>query len=157
MNMEWLVVLSLIGVGLLLLVIEVILIPGTSIAGFIGFGMMIAGVIVSFNYFGDQTAWVIAGSTAVVSGGVFFWTFHTKPWKQFALKSTISSKVNEGVFEGLQIGSVGVAVSMLRPRGNAEFGNKIIEVSTLGNFVDAGAQVKIIKITSNQIFIEPLN
>jgi membrane-bound ClpP family serine protease len=157
MNMEWLIVLSLIGVGLLLLVIEVILIPGTSIAGFIGFGMMIGGIVMSFKYFGDQTAWVIAGSTAVVSGAVFFWTFHTKPWKQFALKSTISSRVNEGIFEGLQVGSEGLSVSMLRPRGNAEFGNKIVEVSSLGNFVEAGTKIKIVKISSSQIFIEPLN
>jgi membrane-bound ClpP family serine protease len=155
--MEWLVVLSLLGVGLLLLVVEVIFIPGTSIAGIIGFGLMIAGLVLSFNYFGDQTAWIITGSTTIISGILFFWTFHTKPWKQFALKSTITSKVNEGAFQGLEIGSEGVALSTLRPRGNAEFGSKIVEVSTLGSFIDAGVKIKIVKITSNQIFIEPLN
>jgi len=155
--MEWVIVLSLIILGLLLLVVEVIFIPGTSVAGIIGFGLMITGVVLTFNYFDKQIGWIVTASTSVISTIVFVWVFRAKPWKLFALQSTISSKVNEGALAGLSVGAEGIALSMLRPRGNAEFGNKTIEVSTLGNFVDAGTRVRIIKISSNQIFVEPLN
>jgi membrane-bound ClpP family serine protease len=155
--MEWFIVLFLISLGLLLLVVEVIFIPGTSVAGFIGFGLMITGAVLSFKYFDDQTGWIVVASSGAVSAVVFIWVFRAKPWKQFALKSTSSSKLNEGQFVGLTEGTEGVAISMLRPRGNANFSDKTVEVSSLGNFIEAGTQIKIVKISSSQIFVEPLN
>jgi membrane-bound ClpP family serine protease len=155
--MDWFIVLFLISLGLLLLVVEVIFIPGTSVAGFIGFALMITGAVMSFRYFDDQTGWTVVAGTSAVSAVVFVWVFRAKPWKQFALHGKITSKVNEGAMDGLAAGDEGLALSTLRPRGNATFGKKTIEVSTLGNLIDAGTQIRIVKILSNQIFVEPLN
>lgn len=155
--MEWFIVLSLIGIGLLLLVIEVIFIPGTSVAGFVGFGILVVGLYLSFTYFGNQAGWSIVGGTSVVSALLFVWIFRSKPWEQFALKSAIKSKVNEGMLDNLKIGEEGIAVSALRPIGKAELGGILVEVTTLGNYVDSGTRVKIVKISSNQILVEPLN
>jgi len=155
--MEWFIVISLIIVGLILLVVEVIFIPGTTIAGFIGFGLMVLGVFLSFNYFDDRTGWAVTVSTSIVSAGVFIWVFRAKPWRQFALQDTMGNKVNEGILAGFKIGDEGAAISRLRPRGNAEFSNRTIEVSTEGNYVEAGTPIKIIRILSNQIIVEPLN
>jgi len=155
--MEWYIISSLISIGLLLLVVEVIFIPGTSVAGFIGFALMITGIILSFSYFDSSTGWIVLGSTAVVSGIVFYWTFRSKPWKQFSLKSTIDGKVNEGILDGLEVGEEGLAISALRPIGKADVGGKIVEVSSLGTYVDSGTRIRIIKISLNQIVVEPLN
>jgi membrane-bound ClpP family serine protease len=153
--MEWFIVLSLIGLGLLLIVIEVIFIPGTTVAGFVGFGLIVAGVSLTFSYFDKQTGWIVVASTAGLSAVLFFWIFHTKPWKQFALKSSIKSKVNEGAFEGLKIGDEGITISTLRPTGKAEIGEKTLEVATLGNYIESNTRIRIIKISSNQILVEP--
>jgi membrane-bound ClpP family serine protease len=155
--MEWFIVLSLIGVGLLMLVVEVIFIPGTSIAGIIGFGLILFGLTLSFRYFDSDTGWLVLGVTAITSGLIFYWTFRTKPWKHFALKSAIKSKVNEGELEVLKVGETGLTISALRPMGKAEFHGKMYEVTSLTNYVEHGVQVKIIKLSSNQIIVEPLN
>jgi len=76
-------------------------------------------------------------------------------WGRFALKSTSSSKVNEGEVEELSTGQEGIALSALRPVGKAELANRTYEVKTIGSFVDAGTKIRIIKILSNQIFVEP--
>lgn len=155
--MEWFIVLSLISIGLLLIVVEVIFIPGTTVVGFIGFGLLAFGLWLSFNYFGTETGWTVLGCTALISSVLFYWVFRSKPWKQFALKTSIESKVNERAIEGLSVGDEGIALSVLRPVGKAEIGGKTVEVSTLGNYVEHGKRIKILKITLNQILVEPLN
>jgi membrane-bound ClpP family serine protease len=155
--MEWYLILSLIAIGLLLLIIEIIFIPGTSVAGFVGFVLMLTGVWLSFSYFGKSTGWIMVGGTAAASGLILFWTFRTKPWRQFALKSSIQSKVNEGATDGLQVGTKGKTVSALRPMGKAELDGKLFEVTSTGGFVESGTEIRIIKVSSNQILVEPLN
>jgi membrane-bound ClpP family serine protease len=73
------------------------------------------------------------------------------------LKSAIKSKVNEGELEVLKVGETGLTISALRPMGKAEFHGKMYEVTSLTNYVEHGVQVKIIKLSSNQIIVEPLN
>ena len=155
--MEWFIVLSLISVGLLLIVVEVIFIPGTTVAGFIGFGLLALGVWLSFSYFDSNTGWIVIGCTAFTSAIIFYWVFRSKPWKQFALNSSMHSKVNEGTLDGLKEGDEGIAISVLRPMGKAEISGKTVEVTTLGNYVENGTRIKILKISLNQILIEPLN
>src|SRR3954463_13998889 len=117
--MEWFVVLSLIAMGLVLMVVEIIFVPGTTVVGFLGFGLIIFGIILSFNYFGDSTGWIVFGGTAVASAILFIWTFRSKPWRLFSLKTTIQSKVNEHLFDDLNPGEEGITTSALRPVGKA--------------------------------------
>lgn len=155
--MEWITVASLIGIGLILIIVEVIFIPGTTFVGIAGFIFLVAGVALSFNYYGKEVGWIIFGSSAVLSGGLFYLAFRTNAWSRFALKSSIDSKVNEGELDSFTQGQEGVAVSTLRPVGKAEINNKIVEVTTLGDYVDSGTPVRIIKVLSNQIIVEPIN
>ena len=154
--MEWLIVLSLLIVGLILIVVEVIFVPGTTVVGFIGFGIMLIGAWLAYGYFEQGVFWGIVGGTALLSAVIFIWVFRAKPWQQFALKTANQSKVNEGITDGLKEGDEGITVSVLRPVGKAEIGDKTVEVSTLGNYVQSGTPIRIIKISSNHILVEPL-
>jgi membrane-bound ClpP family serine protease len=68
----------------------------------------------------------------------------------------MEGKVNENALAEFAIGQEGIATSALRPMGKAELKGKLIEVSSLGNFIDAGTPKKIINITSNHILVEPI-
>lgn len=153
--MEWLTVISLVLVGIILVIVEIIFIPGTTIVGIIGFFLAMGGVVMSFNYFGKPTGYAVLAGTAVLSGLVLYWSLRTKAWQRMSLKGTMQGKVNDGALEGLKAGEEGVAVSSLRPSGKAEIGGRLYEVTTLGNFVDTGTPVKVIRITSHQILVEP--
>lgn len=153
--MEWLAVISLILVGIVLIIVEIIFVPGTTVVGILGFGMVVGGVVMSFNAFGSSTGYTVAGGTVIVTAVVLFWSLRTKPWKKLSLRNAIDSRVNEGALDSLTVGEEGVAVSALRPSGKAEIGGKMYEVTTLGNFADAGTTVKVIRISSHQIVVEP--
>jgi len=155
--MEWITVISLILIGIALVVVEIIFVPGTTIVGIVGFCMILGGIVVSFSYFGQSTGWIVLGGSAVTTGLLVFLSLRTKAWERFSLKSTISSKVNEGSLSVLNEGEEGITVSALRPSGKADIKGKLFEVTTLGNFVSSGTKIKIIRLSSNQVIVEPIN
>lgn len=155
--MEWLTIASLILVGLVLLIIEIIFVPGTTLVGIVGFALMMAGIVLTFRHHGTEAGWISLGITSVVSGAVLYLSFTTNVWSRFSLKSSIDGKVNEGELIDLREGMEGKAVSALRPVGKAELNNRTFEVRTLGTYLDSGSKIRIKKISSHQIIVEPIN
>lgn len=154
--MEWLLVTSLILIGLGLIVVEIIFVPGTTLVGVVGFVFMLMGVGLSFRYFGGFTGWTTTASTVGVTGVTLFFSFKSGMWDRFSLKTTIDSKVNEGVVEQVRTGTEGITLSALRPSGKAELQEKTYEVRTMGNYLEAGIKIRVMQILSNQIIVEPL-
>ena len=154
--MEWTIVISLVAIGLFLLLVEILFVPGTTLVGLLGFIILGVGVWLSFKYFGKETGWITLGSTSVIAGVTLYISFKSNLWSRFALKSAITSKVNEDPI-GLSIGEEGIALSALRPIGKAEIGKRTFEVKTLGSYVETGSRIRIIQINSNQIIVEPLS
>jgi membrane-bound ClpP family serine protease len=153
---DWMIVLSLTFFGLALLIIEIIFVPGTTVVGLLGFLFMAIGVGLSFKYFGSEVGWTTVGGTAVASGVLLYFSFKSNLWGRFALKTTSEGKLNEGEMDQLAPGQEGVAVSALRPVGKAELNSRMVEVKTLGEYVDSGTRIRIIKILSNQIIVESI-
>ena len=154
---EWITVISLILFGLFLIIAEIIFVPGTTLVGILGFIFLLLGVGLSFNYFGSETGWTTVGVSAVASGLILYYSFKANIWGRFSLKSSIESKVNEGEVDSLTVGTEGLTVSALRPVGKATLGEKMYEVKTLGEYLDSGSRVRVIKIIMNQIIVEPIN
>jgi len=153
--MEWTVVISLVAIGMILLLVEILFVPGTTLVGLVGFIVLGIGVGLSFKYFGREVGWMTLGTTSVIAGLTLYVSFKSSLWSRFALKSTNTSKVNEDPV-GLSVGEEGIALSALRPIGKAEIGKRTFEVKTLGAYVDTGKRIRIIQINSNQIIVEPL-
>ena len=138
---EWATVISLILFGLVLIVVEIVFVPGTTLVGVLGFFFLIVGIGLSFHYFGNNLGWITVGGSGVASGLILYLSFKANVWKRFALKTTLQNKVNEGELEGLHPGQEGVALSALRPVGKAEMGSRTYEVKTLGGYVSTGTKI----------------
>src|SRR4051812_18239423 len=110
---EWITVVSLILFGLVLVIAEIIFVPGTTIVGLIGFIFMVIGVGLSFSYFGGEVGWSAVGGTGVISGVLLYLSFKSNLWGRFALKSSSGGKLNEGEMDQLAPGLEGVTVSAL--------------------------------------------
>ena len=154
--MEWLTVLSLIVIGIALVIVEFIFIPGTTIVGIFGIIAIMGGIVLSFQYFGDAVGWYVLGITGILSGVMFYFAFRSRAWERFALKSTIDSRVNEVDTVALKAGEEGQTVSALRPMGKAELQGKMVEVTTLGNYVESGTRVRVVRVSTNQMVVEPV-
>ena len=147
---------GLILAGLLLLVVEILFVPGTTLVGLLGFLLVVAGVALSFNYFGQEIGWLTVGGSSVLSGLAVYGSFKSKLWSRFSLKSSMTGTAVE-IMEGkLEIGQEGKALSNLRPSGKAEFGTIICEVKTRGGFVEAGSSLKVTEISGTSVIVESL-
>lgn len=154
---DWITVLSLILLGISLLVIEIIFVPGTTVVGVVGFVLLLVGVVLSFRYYGSTVGWTTASGSAVGTAVILYFCFKSDVWSRFASKATINSRVNEGEMNDLLVGTEGIAVSALRPIGKAELKGKIYEVKTFGSYLETGKKIRIIEILSNQIVVEQIN
>jgi len=155
--LNWFSVSILIAIGLILIIVELIFVPGTTIIGILGFIFAGVGIYLSFDYYGVVIGSSVLGGFLVLSGITLYISFKGNVWKKFALKSSINSRVNDEYKNNLMVGDIGVATSSLRPIGKAEIHDIIYEVRSNGRYVDSGEKVKIIKIESNRIIVEPLN
>ena len=153
----WIIISSLLVIGLALIVLEVIFVPGTTLVGIIGVIFVGAGVIVSYRYYGSEIGLYILLGTGVVTAIALYFSFRSEAWSRFANKSSIDSKVNEGSKASLNVGDEGVAVSSLKPMGTVSFDAGRFEVKTLGDYVNVGTRVKIVHIQDSQIIVKPLN
>ena len=155
--MEIVYVVVLIGLGLGLILVEFVWIPGTTVVGFVGFFMSLAGVYLGYRYFGTTTGHCVLGGVTVFVGLSLWIAIKTKAWKRFALSKQITGRVKLVGQEYLQFGQEGTTTSALRPSGHVEFNDKVFEVSTLGGFIDAGSKVTIVKLDRNQILVDKVN
>lgn len=154
---DWVTVLSLILLGIALLVVEIIFVPGTTVVGVVGFVLLLAGVVLSFRYHGSAIGWTTACGSAAGTAVILYFCFKSDVWSRFASKATIDSRVNEGELNDLRVGTEGIAVSALRPIGKAELNGKIYEVKTFGSYLETGKKIRVMEILSNQIVVEQIN
>jgi membrane-bound ClpP family serine protease len=152
----WIIVLALLLIGLLLIIVELVFIPGTTVVGLLGLVFTIVGVVISYSHFGNDIGFYILLTTLATTLLALFYSFRSGAWSKFSLKSSINSKVNEGIMASIQIGDEGITVSTLRPMGKAEFNSKTFEVKTSGNYIERGEKVRITQIESHQIVVEPI-
>lgn len=152
----WLTVIVLIVIGLSLINIEVIFIPGTTIVGLFGVIIAAGGIFFSFLYFGQSTGFTVLTVSLVVTLGSLIYFFKNNSWKSMSLHDTMKGKVNEGLTGTLKVGEEGITISTLRPSGKAEFFGKQYEVYTHEGYINAGEKVTILKIESNKILVEPI-
>ena len=125
--------------------------------GVLGLVFAIVGILISYSHFGSEIGFYMLVGSTITTAAAIFYAFRAGAWKKFAHKSSIDSRVNEGIMASVRIGDEGITLSNLRPMGKAEFNNQTFEVKTSGNYIERGEKVKITRIESHQIVVEPLN
>ncbi len=92
--MFWLIIGVLIFVGLAFLVLEILVIPGTGIAGIIGFILMGIGIWQAYSVYGSTAGHYTLGGTIVLTVLMLILALRSKTWKKIMLKKKIDSRVN---------------------------------------------------------------
>ncbi len=154
MSMTILVLCSLLIIGLILLLAEILFIPGTTIVGAFGLLVSLSGIIYAFLSFEPQTAWWITAIAAVLNLAAFIYGFNSGLWNKFSLKSSIKGGTFDGRTDGFQIGMPGKALSDLKPFGKGIFGDQIVEIKSEGGFIGVDSEITIIKIENNKIIVK---
>ena len=153
---DWISIIALIVIGLVLIYLELVFIPGTTILGIVGLILAGIGIYIGFETHGNTTGYYLLGGSFAASIIALVYSFKSKSWDRFALKQQHQASVNEDYADGLEIDMQGVAVSDLKPIGKVEFGSQSYEVTSHGNLIEAGQEVRIIRIDRNKIIVDTL-
>ncbi len=151
--MSWLLIIILIVLGVLFLLLEILVIPGTTLAGIVGFGLLFVGLWQAYASKGIIEGHITLGATLVATVIILYYSFKAGTWKRMALKTTSDGKMDQ--LQGISIkeGDMGLSVSRLAPSGKAMINNDIVEVHTYGEFIDQEKEITVISVKNNKIIV----
>ena len=155
--MNLLVIFFLIFLGIVLLLIELTILPGITIAGLGGLLLFGYSIYLAFSSYGSLIGFLTLGFVLIAAPTLVILLFKGKSGKRLVLKTVLKGSANEIDLEKVKIGDVGVTIGRLAPMGKIKVNNEVVEVRSTGTFVNPGEKVRIIQIEKSMITVEPLN
>jgi len=147
-------IIILIVAGLALMVVEVVVLPGITVAGIGGVILIGSGVYLTFKWFGNT-----AGTFALIGTGVLFIIFliyalREKTWDRLSLHSEIDSKVNVVDTNDIKAGDKGMTVSRLAPIGKILIHGKIMEGKSEFGLIDENREIEVVHVNESTIIVQ---
>ena len=153
--MDLLFIILLLLVGMVLLVLELVAIPGTGIPGIAGVGLTIWGIYEVFVEYGSTWGFGVLIFEVVICVVLLAWSLRSKTWKKFSLEEKIDSKVNI-VSSSIKVGDTGKSVTRLAPMGTAIINDERVEVFTTTSFVNPDTPLVVEQVEGNKIRVKAL-
>lgn len=174
---QWWEVLLIVG-GLLLVLVELFLIPGTGVAGIAGVVCLLIGLVATFvsgdisSDEGQTQMWTGLATTlvSIFAAGVGMWLIsrqiHSYPIINRLILNTElgdrESSATTGLLQAMggaadsevRVGDIGAAESDLRPSGRAVFAGRSVNVQSTGGYIARGAAVRIVSVSRFVIEVE---
>ena len=144
---------GLIFIGILLLVLEILVLPGM-IAGIVGGMLLLFAIFNMYSQFGTTAGHISLFVTVAIASGAIYASLKSKAWKRFGLKETIDGRVNEVSTLEISEGDEGRTISALRPSGTISINNKRVEAQSTGEMIEVGTKVVVIKVMSNKLIVK---
>ena len=148
-------IITLIIVGLLLLFVEVLIIPGVGFAGVLGLLALGGSSFYAFSQMGTTAGTIVTTINIVLVVGLSIYVLRAKTWKRLSLDTNIDSKAVADD-SALEIGDKGMTISRLAPMGSARFGTESVEVKSLEGFIDPDVEVEIVLMEEGKIYVRPV-
>lgn len=165
------------GLGVLLVLVEVFVVPGLGVPGIIGAVLVFVGLLGTFTggggfqTQGELLTGVVVLLLSLATAGVIVFLFaknlgRIPGFNRLILKSlpVDGDDDSPSFFEAmsptmprakLAVGAVGQAVGVLRPAGRARFGDDLVDVVSVGPIIEGGTSVRVVQSTAFSIVVEP--
>jgi len=153
MGLDILIIVFVMVAAIGLLLAEIFLLPGITIAGIAGALFAIGGITFAYSI-GMMVGNITLGSSIVAFSAVFLWLMRSNSFHRVSLKTNIESTVESPRNMDLKIGDEGVTLSRLAPIGKARFHNITIEAKSTNEFIDEHTPVVIIRIDGYNVIVE---
>jgi membrane-bound serine protease (ClpP class) len=153
----------LIGLGVLLLFIEIVLLPGFGAAGVPAIVLMVVGIVLVWSEFGLETALIYVGSTVVFTIPVAILGLWLAPHTRFVKSLILDTAENRA--DGFQappqdlvnlVGKSGRSITPLRPAGTVSINGHRVDVVSQGEFIEAKTEVEVIFVEGSRVVVRSL-
>ena len=149
-------IIALVISALLLLLVELFVIPGSSLAAILSAICLTWAVAYAFINI-SALAGIITLIIALILGSCVLITFmRSKTLDKVALTEEVSSTVDRLVAAQVQVGDKGYAVTRLALIGNAEINGHVVEVRSADGFLNEKTPVVVTCVTDNEIIVQKI-
>jgi len=156
MTIDIIIIVFLMIAAIGLIIAEIFLLPGITIAGIAGALFAIGGVAYAYSV-NVMTGNITLGSSIIVFGGTFVWLLRSNSFNRVSLKTDVPSTVESPRDMELHLGDEGITLSRLAPIGKARFNKITVEAKSLGEFIDENTPVVIKRIDGYNVVVESIN
>jgi membrane-bound serine protease (ClpP class) len=160
-------VVILLAAGLILVIAEMLFIPGFGIAGILGGLAILASIFLSLIGSIPTQQDIMTALTVILASltltGVMAWQLirrlpEDKRARRILLQTSTSRE--EGYISGTVhaelVGTDGVALTDLRPAGTGQFGDEYVDVVSEGNWVMAGTPIRVVSSEGYRHVVRPV-
>lgn len=142
---------------LILGILEIFVIPGFGFSGISAVICALLDTLLVYLEFGPVWAMVTIAVTLIVFGLMIAWVAHSKTFDKMALHTAINSTNATTEQLSVQVGDEGISLTRLALIGNAQIGDKTVEVKSSGAFIDPGTRIRVIHVSEANITVEAVN
>lgn len=151
--------------GILLLVLELLVIPGFGVAGIAGLAAITVAVI---RLFPNEYQWAyVIGYTSLLGGALLvalFWLLpNSRFTRTFALSTRLGNAPGSDPEQARLVashdylkGQTGVAITDLRPAGVAQIGDERVDVVTQGDFISNGSNIEVLRVEGSRVVVRQI-
>lgn len=166
------------GLGAVLVLIEVFVVPGLGVPGVLGAVLVFVGLLgtftggSSFQTQGELLTGVVVLLLSLATAGVIIFLIARNlgsipGLNRLILKSVPSEDDDAPSFfdamvptsaapsNAITVGAIGQAVGVLRPSGRARFGEDLVDVVSVGPIIESDQRVRVIEATAFSVVVEP--
>ena len=163
-------------VGVALLVVELFVTPGFGLLGGAGLVLLVGSIVLALPNLGGvpkrDFEWTALYDSLVLTAGILVtFVVGVVALARFLPSVPILGRlvlppgtVSDGSSSGAaaaqedraRVGDTGRTTSKLRPSGKARFGDRLVDVVAEGEFLDAGAEIRVVAVRGNRIVVRPV-
>ncbi len=149
------IIILLIITGLLLLILEFFVVPGITVAGIGGIGMIAAGIFMAYGI-NTSTGHITLAVTLFSTLIILVYALRTKTWQKLMLNSSITSHVTSVEDNSINVGDRGKTITRLNPMGKVRVNGQDVEARCPGQFLDPKIEIEVTEVFKTYIIVKPV-
>ncbi len=153
MIFETFIIALLMVIAIALLLLEIFMLPGITVAGIGGLLFAAGGLIYAYSV-STCVGHVTLGASLVAFAAAFAWLMRSKSFSRVALNTDIDSRLTSSRELGIVPGDEGVTLSRLAPIGKALIKGQAVEAKALDELIDEGTPVVVMQVEGYNVVVQ---
>lgn len=151
--MFWII--TLLVVGLVLFFVELVLLPGVTVAAVGAFVSLVAAVSMAFMDHGNMVGLLILAIALLMIIVMMTFFLRAKTWRKLTLNTELKETISAEPTTTYAIGQSAICLTRLAPMGKVQFADgSIVEARSLDSYIDPKSEVEIIGFENSYVIVK---
>lgn len=151
--MDILLIVALNVAAIIFFLIELFVMPGTTIAALAGLASMIYSIFYAFVYIGPTAGYITWGASGIIALIAIYYFTKWKKIDKYSLKDNIDSTVDRTAERSVTVGDEGISTTRLALYGRAIINGHNVEVKSVSGLIDEKKPIKVVGISNAEISV----